>query len=132
MKNGKGKPRKEWTAADKKRHAAIRKRFQRDKPTLEDLRKSGEYGPAIPLGDFLSLTQAVAALKRERERKGLSLADVARRSKIDKAALSRLENGLQTNPTVGTLRRYAAAVEAQLVYSVKPGEDGERNAEPRA
>lgn len=122
MKNGKGEPRKKWSAEDKKRHAKIRERFQRDKPTPEELQASGEYTKFVPLGDFLSLRQAVAALKRERERKGLSLADVAKRSKIDKAALSRLENGLQTNPTVGTLRRYAAAVDAELVYSVKPGD----------
>jgi len=126
MKNGKGEPRKKWSAEDKRRHAKIRARFQRDKPTLAELRAGGEYGPPIPLGDFLSLGEAVAALKRERERKGMSLADVAKRSKIDKAALSRLENGLQVNPTVGTLRRYAAAVDAELVYRVQPGDDQRR------
>ncbi len=48
------------------------------------------------------------SLRRERERLGLSLADVAKLTSIDKAALSRLENGLQVNPTVNTLARYVA------------------------
>ena len=49
-------------------------------------------------------------LKQTREAAGLSLADVARRSGIDKAALSRLENGHQENPTLETILRYLAAV----------------------
>ena len=60
----------------------------------------------------------VLLLKRERETRGLSLADVAGRSGIDKAALSRLENGQQPNPTVSTLARYAWALGKRLEWSL--------------
>ena len=71
------------------------------------------------------------ALQRERERLGLSLADVAERAKIDKAALSRLENGQQLNPTVNTLARYVRALGKTLAWGMT--DDAEkRTVEKRA
>ena len=61
-------------------------------------------GP-IPLGLYLSAAAALWRVEEAREAAGLSLADVAERSGIDKAALSRLENGVHDNPTVETLTR---------------------------
>jgi len=70
-------------------------------------------------------------LRRERERLGLSLADVAERAKIDKAALSRLENGHHFNPTVSTLARYVHALGKSLAWGMT--EDFEkRTVEKRA
>src|SRR3990172_2699347 len=54
----------------------------------------------------------LGTLKRHRERQGLSLTDVANRSGMDRAAISRLENGVYLNSTVDTLYRYAQAVGA--------------------
>src|SRR5262249_17465843 len=89
---------------------AIRERFQKEKPSLEQLVASGEYNEPLPLGEHLSIRQAVFALKKAREAAGLSLADVAERTGIDKAALSRIETGQNRNPTVATLCRYAHAL----------------------
>ena len=50
------------------------------------------------------------ALRAERERMGLSLSEVSERCAIEKGALSRLENGLNANPTLDTLRRHAQAL----------------------
>jgi len=61
----------------------------------------------------------IAELRRQREARGLSLADVAARSGIDKAALSRLENGQQPNPTLNTLTRYAHALGKRLALSLE-------------
>ena len=58
----------------------------------------------------MSLYEAVSALKGLREQLGLSLADVSKRSGLDRAFVSRLENGHQLNPTIDTLYRYAAAL----------------------
>lgn len=44
---------------------------------------------------------------------------MAERSGIDKAALSRLENGVHGNPTVDTLMRYAAAVGKKLAWTLQ-------------
>jgi transcriptional regulator with XRE-family HTH domain len=49
-------------------------------------------------------------LKAERERQGLSLSDVSERCGVEKGAISRLENGLNANPTVDTIRRCAHAL----------------------
>ena len=57
----------------------------------------------------------VARYRAERERQGLSLADINERTGIDRAALSRLENNEDANPTLTTLERYAEAVGKQMV-----------------
>jgi ribosome-binding protein aMBF1 (putative translation factor) len=103
-----GRPR--LSADDIVRHKAIRERFQREKPSLEELVASGEYNEPLPMGEYLSIRQGVFALKRAREAAGLSLADVAERTGIEKAQLSRIETGQHINPTVSTLCRYAGAL----------------------
>ncbi len=51
--------------------------------------------------------ELIAALRSERERQGLSLADIAKRTGMDRAAIHKLEIGLNSNPTHATLTRYA-------------------------
>lgn len=108
-----------WTPEDRARHRAIRERFQKERPSLSQLVESGECAPPIPHGIYLSLMAALHDLKKARETAGLSLADVAERSGIDKAALSRLENGVHDNPTVETLMRYAAALGKRLSWTLQ-------------
>lgn len=108
-----------WSAEDRARHKAIREQFQKERPTPQQLIESGEYLGPISHGVYLSLLAALIELKKAREAAGLSLADVAERSGIDKAALSRLENGVHDNPTVDTLTRYATAVGKRLVWSLQ-------------
>lgn len=62
-----------------------------------------------------SLEAALQMLKMERERQGLSLADVTERTGIDRPNLSRLENEPAANPTVATLARYADALGKRLL-----------------
>jgi len=56
------------------------------------------------------LRDIVQVLKAERQRLGLSLAEIGERSGIGKANLSRLENDQDPNPTMDTLLRYAEAL----------------------
>lgn len=65
-----------------------------------------------------ALRRAVAALRAAREAGGLSLADVAQRSGIDRAALSRLENEHNINPKLETLGRYAGALGLEIAITV--------------
>lgn len=58
--------------------------------------------------------RTVAELRAERERLGLSLADVEQRSGLRRSALSRLENDEHANPTWLTLERYAVALGMRL------------------
>ncbi|MCU0705176.1 MAG: helix-turn-helix domain-containing protein [Fimbriiglobus sp.] len=107
-----------WTPEQRAKHKATREKFQRERPTPQELLDSGEYAGPIPHGVYLAFRRAMHDLKAAREAAGLSLADVAERSGIDKAALSRLETGVTENPTLETLMRYAAAVGKQLTFGL--------------
>lgn len=104
----------DWTPEDRARHEALREKFK-DKPTVEQLTARGEIsGQFVSHGIYLDMRQLLQELKKAREAAGLSLADVQERSGMDKATLSRLENGHTDNPTLETLLRYAKAVGKRL------------------
>ncbi|MHB1426613.1 MAG: helix-turn-helix domain-containing protein [Gemmataceae bacterium] len=87
-----------------------RERYQREWPTPQQLLAEGGHEEFVKLGELLLLHQAVGWLKQERERPNLKLAEMARRTGSDQAALSRLETGKNSNPTLDTLYRVAAAL----------------------
>jgi ribosome-binding protein aMBF1 (putative translation factor) len=87
---------------------ADRERFR------EEVRK--EFPPASP---DESLLDTLAALRTERERQGLSLADVAERTQIDKSSLSKLETGKVANPTYFTIRTYARALGKRVAWRIE-------------
>ena len=58
----------------------------------------------------VTLPETFALLKAERERQGLTLADLEAKTGINKPALSRLENADEVNSTVSTLCRVAEAL----------------------
>ena len=60
-------------------------------------------------------------LKAERERRGLSLADMMRLTGMSRESISRLENDPAPNPTMLTLRAYAAALGLRLQFSATKG-----------
>jgi ribosome-binding protein aMBF1 (putative translation factor) len=93
---------------------AVREQFQREKPSEDTLLASDEYDGPYRHSDVMVFLSAVATLRQERERHGLSLADVSERSGLGKAMLSRLENGKILNPTISTLWRYAEAIGARI------------------
>jgi DNA-binding Xre family transcriptional regulator len=82
----------------------------------EVIRKYREEIP--PLAIDPELAAALAALREEQERQGLSLTDVSKRSGIDRATLSKLETGKVPNPTVSTLRAVARALSKRLSWSL--------------
>jgi len=104
-----------WTPEDRARHKAIRERFQRERPSIEELVATGEFNEPIPHGEYLTIRLAMTALKKARKEAGISLAQAAKRSGIDKATLSALESGAQLHPTLNTLYRYAKVVGKQIV-----------------
>ena len=75
------------------------------------MRASGP--PARPFREL------IAALRAERERQGLSLADVADRTGMDRAAIHKLEIGLNSNPTHATLTRYASRLGTRIEWHLK-------------
>ena|ERR1019366_4771212 len=98
---------------------ADRERYQRDKPTPEKLLEDGGHEDFIRHGDLLMLHEMMAALKGERERQKLTMAQLSKRTGIDQAALSRLETGKNANPTLETMNRIAAALGKTITCSLK-------------
>ena len=98
---------------------ADRERYQRDKPTIEQLMAEGGHEKTITLGEYLALYEVAARLRRERQEQNLTLAEIENRTGIDQGALSRLETGKQANTTLGTLFRIADALGKELVCSLR-------------
>ena len=89
---------------------ADRERYQREKPSPEQLLAEGGHKEFVALGELMFIHQVMGSLKKERERQGLTLADLSKRSGIDQGALSKLETGSHGNPTLATLYRIALAL----------------------
>jgi ribosome-binding protein aMBF1 (putative translation factor) len=106
------------TPEERAREKTLREKNQKEKPSLADLIRAGECDPdaVMTMGMYFDIQRALQALKKERERSGLSIGDVAERSGLDRAVISRLENGKQDNLTVATLMRYAAAVGKRFLW----------------
>lgn len=94
---------------DKVRLQAIRDQFQTECPSLDELVASGEYAEPVLHGVTLDAMHIASLLKQARQEADLSLAAVATRCGLDRAAISRLENGLYENTTLHTLHRLARA-----------------------
>jgi transcriptional regulator with XRE-family HTH domain len=103
------------TPAEKSEIGAIRYHFE-DRPGREELIARGDIDPmrTTTMAGHFALFRAFAALRRERERKGLSLAEVVQKSGLDPEALGRLESGKDQNPTFEAIARYAAALGLQV------------------
>jgi DNA-binding XRE family transcriptional regulator len=97
-----------------------RARFAAGRPGPDELVAGGEIDEPVPHGQFLALRRLMHELKAERERRGLSLADLAQTTGLTRAALSRLENGWNANPTLDTLTRYALGVGQELTLGSTP------------
>jgi transcriptional regulator with XRE-family HTH domain len=110
----------ERTSREQARLRKDRERFQSERPSLSDLLASRQYNAPIPQGAHVALRRLMRALRAERERQGQSLANIAARSGLEKAALSRLETGRQINPTWNTLWRYALALDFGFTIEMTP------------
>lgn len=116
---------------ERAREKAIRDRLQETKPSLDALIQSGECDPdaVMTMGMYFDFQRAIQGLKQDRKRSGISIVEVAEKSGLDRAVVSRLENGKQDNPTVSTLMRYAAAIGKRFLWSFEDlaNETADRN-----
>jgi len=98
-----------------------REREQRDREALDrEYRATGTIASTPTTeADVEAFQGFIRSLRQERESAGLSLDEVASRSGIDKAQLSRLENGKVQDPRPSTLSRYARAIGKRLALSLE-------------
>lgn len=83
-------------------------------------------GPTVQSLSVEVVRDAMEALKTERMRQGLSLADLRERSGIERSALCKLENDVDSNPTLRTLTRYAAAMGKRVRVVLEDAEANEQ------
>jgi len=112
-------PRKERTPEELAELRAVRERFQREKPTLEQILAATGQAEAMPLGEYLRAQELLGALRRERERQKVTLAQLAERTGYDPAVLSRLFTGRQANTTLATVGRIANALGKEVVHALR-------------
>jgi ribosome-binding protein aMBF1 (putative translation factor) len=110
----------ELTPEQRAAFRSIREQAEIDRPGPDELIERGDVEEFVSQGAFMELLGWVEAIRRERERKGLSLTDVAERSGLTRAMVSKLENGHNPNPTLDTLARYALAMDLELKLSADP------------
>ena len=89
---------------------AVRERSRKERPGPDELIDRGELDELVPQAQYLEVRALGVRFRRVREGKGLSLTDASERSGLTRAAISRLENGWNLNPTLETLFRYADAL----------------------
>lgn len=108
----------DWTPEDRQRHKMIRETFK-DRPSIDELVARGELsGQPMTLGAYLNLRLLVRSLRQLREQAQVSLAELSQRSAMDKAMLSRLENGHVPNPGIETISRYVNALDKDIEWRV--------------
>jgi DNA-binding XRE family transcriptional regulator len=106
--------RRELTAEEKRRWETAKAETALERDEIV------KQGRAV-LGARRIALQMLGELKAERERRGLSLADMMRLTGMSRESISRLENDPAPNPTVLTFARYAEALGLELRFSVKKG-----------
>lgn len=110
--------RRELTAEERKRLALARKEVEATKAAILAEGRNRKKAWEAMRQDAQA---AIANLKAERERRGLSLADIETSSGLKRSALSRLENDPTANPTMLTLQRYALALGMSVATKVQTG-----------
>lgn len=103
---------RQFSPQEKARLSDLRKKLDEEKPEI--LAQAKMFFAAQE-----ESKRVIAQLKAERERQGLSLADIRNRSGISREAISALENSDAPNPTLKTLQRYALALGVKLDLAVR-------------
>ena len=99
------------TEEEKVRYAEVPQQIADELPEIK--RRAQVARPRILLKHILN------TLKMERERRGLSLDELAEKSGIDRELLSRMENDQQAEVTMKSLLQYAEAVGKTLTVQVQ-------------
>jgi DNA-binding XRE family transcriptional regulator len=92
--------------------------FTYNTPELAAAKLAESLDEAPPV--WVKLGDVGAYLRATREEYGQTLDELEEESGIGRARLSRIENGLHPNPTVQTLVRMAAALDLDLMVTLRP------------
>lgn len=112
--------RRKLTAAEQSRLEKARAEVEADKENI--LARGREYrAESIRKQEAAAvLSDVMSALKAERTRQGLSLADITERTGIGRGAISTLESAAEPNPTISTVNRIAEALGVSVAVTLVP------------
>src|SRR5260370_35145072 len=116
------------SADQRARNKAIHQLVKRERPGPDELTAAGNYEETLPFEAYMDFRNLIHLLKTERERQGLTLAELSAATGMDAAVLSRLETGRGANPTIDTLIRYATALGQRLQWDFGPWGNSGRKA----
>ena len=85
----------------------------------DDLPPDGEGDEVVTQGMLMTLMNLARSLKQRRESMGLTIGEVARRSRLTPVTISRLENLHNRNPSLDTLFRHAMATDALVTLGLE-------------
>ena len=94
---------RQTTPQERKRIAKLRAKLDKELPEIKQLARQIRAAYKVA-------ADAIGVLRSERERQGLSLADIRTKSGMTREVLCALENKAEPNPTIRTLARYADAL----------------------
>ena len=108
----------------------IKKKKDQEPTLYEGIKKGLEEAVAYFQGEdngcivySIPITPTILAVRKlieTRRAAGLSQADVAQKSGLHIATISRLELGRMKNPTIDTLQKYAKALGCELTLTISP------------
>jgi hypothetical protein len=89
---------------------SVRERARKERPDPDELIDRGEPDELAPQARYIELLALFVRIRAIRTRIGLGLTGVSERSGLNLAAISRLENTWNLNPTLETLFRHTEAL----------------------
>jgi DNA-binding XRE family transcriptional regulator len=108
----------DWSPEDRARHKAIRERFQRERPSIEQLVESGEYLEPVNHSTYMSLHVVIHEMKKAREAAGLPLSDLASQIPLAIDDLVKFEKGIAFETSIHVLMRYAHLLGKRLSFTI--------------
>jgi ribosome-binding protein aMBF1 (putative translation factor) len=108
------------TPEEAARFRQMREQAQAEKAEIVQRLQTEQPGPAT-WADFHELRSLIDSLRAEREKRGLSREEVARRAMLDVRQIAELEEHRELNPSLSTLTRFATAVGRHLMLGLAAG-----------
>lgn len=108
------------TPEEAARFRQLREQAEAEKPEIARRLETEPAGPAT-WADYHELRSLVESLRVERERRGLSREEVARRAMLDIDQIAAIEEHRDLNPSLSTLSRFATAVGRHLMLGLAAG-----------
>ncbi len=113
------RPNRILRANTREREAELKKLRAQLDDEKDTLKSEGKAKLALVKAKRAELADIFTSLKAEREKQGLSLADMSDRCGMAREVIYRLESLQSPNPTIGTIQRYAAALGLEISIALK-------------